>query len=73
MTRLESLIAQLITYFSNLYKITTGGTGKNNIVSTTAETTGDWVAVQVLADAVISFAAKASSTVVFAASSSHFQ
>jgi hypothetical protein len=56
MTRLESLIAQLITYFSNLYKITTGSTGKNNIVSTTAVTTGDWVAVQVLADAVISSA-----------------
>lgn len=56
MTRLESLIAQLITYFSNLYKITTGSTGKNNIVSTTAVTVGDWVAVQVLADAVIASA-----------------
>ena len=56
MTRLESLIAQLITYFSNLYKITTGSTGKNNIVSTTAVTPGDWVAVQVLADAVIASA-----------------
>jgi hypothetical protein len=53
MTRLEALIAQLITYFSNLYKITTGSTGKNNIISNTTVTTGDWLAVQILADAVI--------------------